>query len=67
MESRGQLLDGQFKWKWVRIPSLLQMKDSTWMRIEFLEDSEDVILSSFRLLPEFIKVISGHETHIVPS
>ncbi len=35
------------------------------MRIESLEDSEDVILSSFRLLPELIKVISGHKTHIV--
>jgi hypothetical protein len=61
----GDLLDGQFKGKGVRIFSLLQRKDSTGIRIDVLEELKDINLASFCLLPEFIKVMSGYETHIV--
>jgi hypothetical protein len=63
-DSRG-LLNGQFKGKGVRISIPLQRKDATGMRIDSLKDSEDVDLSSLRLLPEFVKVMGRQETHIV--
>ena len=58
-------MDRQLKRGGVNISIFLQMKDSAWMRIESLEDPEDIILPSLGFLPEFIELISTHETHFV--
>ena len=35
------------------------------MRIDFSEESKDINFSSFRLLPEFVKVMGGDEAHMM--
>jgi len=46
--------------------NVLQRKDSTPMVIDSFEESDDVNLSSFCLLPEFVEVMGSYETHAVP-
>jgi hypothetical protein len=61
----GGLLDGQVKQRRVRIGSPFQWKGSVGMRIDVLKKNKNINLSPLRLLPEFVKVVSGNQAHIV--
>jgi len=63
-KGRGSL-DGQVEEKGVRISNPFQWRVSVGVRIDVLKKTKNINLSPLRFLPEFVKVASGDQAHIM--